>query len=267
MKLRIRRKHVLTALLLLLGAGFITWELFQLSPAVRRAYVRLAADCEAYDSISRLLADSDPSVFREAIRRLKEAGAASVPALTRRLGDSGEITRRLAAMILGMIGPSARESLPALMDRIQTDDNEIVRSNCAKAFGQIGRDDPALLDELIGMLQIGDEHIRPHAAEALGLIGGDSKRVLAVLESALKHDLQPRVREEAAEAIGSLGPAATPAVAALLDAMKNDPDKGVRREAAEALKELVKNRAIADPKLKAEIQNTVRQAAKSGRPR
>src|SRR5687767_11254422 len=63
----------------------------------------------------RSLSDPDPKTRAKAALALKENGAKAVPALVEALQGGDEPTRRGAARALQMLGPAAREAVPALV--------------------------------------------------------------------------------------------------------------------------------------------------------
>lgn len=82
---------------------------------------------------------------------------------------------------------------------------------------------------------IGDDAVnRSHAAQLLGMLGADPKKVVPLLTKALA-DPSPLVRTAAARGLGEIGRAARLAAPALVDAL-HDSDKLVQLNAGWALK-------------------------------
>lgn len=174
--------------------------------------------------------------------------------------DDWEVRER-AAEALGMIGPDAREAVPALiktLDAIKLSDYDPDVVAAVKALGKIGGQ--SALATLIKVLNYHD--VSSEAAEGLGIIG-DPKAVSGLLKTA-KTDKgfarytavealikigEPAIpalievlkvgdwdlRGRTAEALGEIGDKT--AIPALTEALK-DKDKSVRDAAAEALKKL-----------------------------
>lgn len=261
---RVRKKHVLAGLILALAAGLIALELFVVSPGVRAGCAGPLARVRAWDTLVGLLDDEDPDVQTAASDALVRGGPAAVPALVRGLDRLAARGRTAAAFDLGRIGPDARPALPALRRHMLTDEADDVRGAAARAVGRVVRDDPAAVNELLALLDVGDDAGRVAAARAVGgLSDADRRRAVGPLAALLK-DPTAAVREEAAEALGNLGDDAIPAAPALLDALA-DPDPRVRREVVEAL-ESVRHAPSVDPALAARIGAAVaRQRGGRGR--
>lgn len=77
---------------------------------------------------------NEEEILATAITRI---GQAATPDLIRSLDDDDARTRRIAAELLGRIGPDAQEAVPALIASLE-DESPIVRKAAAKALGEIG---------------------------------------------------------------------------------------------------------------------------------
>ncbi len=106
-------------------------------------------------------------------------------------------------------------------------ENYYVRSNAAKALGNIGNE--AAVSALINALNDKNSDVRMRATIGLGKIGNEV--AVSALINALNHE-NYYVRSNAAEALGNIGNQA--AVSALINAL-NDKNSDVRSNAAEAL--------------------------------
>ena len=89
---------------------------------------------------------------------------------------------------------------------------------------------------LIGALSDDDEHVRWHAARALGAIGAPAAESVPALSEALS-DEKPMVRAHAARALGEIGDSAGSTFETLVK-MLVDPEPVVRRAAMSAAREL-----------------------------
>ncbi|MBN1393718.1 MAG: HEAT repeat domain-containing protein [Pirellulales bacterium] len=176
----------------------------------------------------------------------------------------------LAASLLGRMGPTASEALPALADAAANSTNLAARCEALLAIGAIGSDAPqaartaaaalndeeedvryaacfalgkigkpaaAVAPELEKLLADKDEHLALAAAWALAHVEPTSAEIAArsvpLLIAALKNS-EPRVRCEAAVALGCLGSLAKDAAPALKEATR-DKNDFVRDAADEAL--------------------------------
>ncbi len=247
--------------------------------ADRDEHVRLAAAralgsigpgaAAAVPALAKALDDPLGSVTLEAADALGHIGAASLPAIIARLQDQN--MQPIMIMVIGQLGPEAKDAVPALIKLLDSSDDPI-RREVMLALGSIGPGANAAVDKLLAMLQNQQAKLRPGAAYALARIGavqavptlkqtvketGDrllamsSAWALVTLEpqnaefvaialpqliSGLTHELA-LVRTEAANALGRIGPRADAAVPALVKAAR-DPDPTVRLAAIGALGEM-----------------------------
>jgi HEAT repeat protein len=186
------------------------------------------------------------------------------------LNDSKPKVRRSAAFALGRMGFSAREAVPDLVRRLQTDTEASVRDMAASALGDIAKvmpSDRALWDRTSGVLvkalADSDGHVRRSAAYALGAFGAQAAGAGDALRAALA-DKDASVRQNAAWALGQIGEAAGGAVDALCGCL-GDKDVLVRRDAAGALGSMGKPAAAAAEPLiklvKSEADEVVKKTA------
>ena len=179
------------------------------------------------------------------------------------LGDDAAAVRATAADELGMLGESAAEAIPQLIQALR-DNYEPVRLNAAYTLGTIGEPAVPQLIEVLGdengptrrmaayalaavgapavaslseALEHTEEAVRIEASYALAQIGDSAETAIPTLIEHAK-DESVEVRRYLAEAFGSIGPAAAPAVPALIDMLDNDDDKQVRFESALALAQI-----------------------------
>jgi HEAT repeat protein len=140
-----------------------------------------------------------------------------VPALTKALSDYGTEqkdkqgwVRMNAAMALRILGPDAKDAVPALIAGIGHKLN-------AKPVGSF------------------TWTIREEMMIALGSVGPDAKDAVPLLKKALGEELD-NTRRTAARALGRIGPPAKDALKELMEAATDDESEGVREQAREAIK-------------------------------
>lgn len=194
----------------------------------------------------------DEYVRVAAIQALGAYGEGAVPAISVLVGalkSDDALTRWLAAMVLGEIGPKAKVAVPALAALVRS---EIVLRDppcnpdfdgsrftapalsvaAAWALGRMGAASQAAVPELIRALEsAGDnEGVACASAHALGAIGSAAGRAIPALMKALN---QPGTLsgEFAADALGKIGADAEPM---LIPAVRN-PNPEIRRRAIRAL--------------------------------
>ncbi len=136
-----------------------------------------------------------------AIVRYKPYVTEAVPILEKFLSSSDPNTRRIAASGLGSMKKTARNTLPALIKRLESDTDADVREN---------------------------------AAEAIGNIGENAKVAVPALIRAAKEDRWPKVRKATIQALGEFRAEAHQAIPVLNEAL-NDPDIHIRNSARNAL--------------------------------
>lgn len=158
----------------------------------------------------------------------------SVPALIKALSDEKPEVRKDAAVLLGNIGPDARNSIPALIESLG-DKESWVRGMAVEALGKIGVNEELVKSNLVKTL--GDENpgVSVLTAEALTKLG-HFKESVPILIKALS-DKDQLVRTRAADALRNIDPHAKEAVPALIGALGNE-DPMVRGKAAYALKKI-----------------------------
>ena len=147
---------------------------------------------------------------------------------------NGNETRAQAAMSLADFGPLAEAAIPALMDALQTKDED-VRLNAAIALGKIGK---TAVAPLRGNLGAKDDDTRFYAVWALAWIGSDAKDAAEDVVKLLG-DKNEGVRRKAAFALGRIAPDPTLAVNALIKAFGDD-SADVRAAASEGVSKIGK---------------------------
>jgi HEAT repeat protein len=138
------------------------------------------------------------------LQKLGPAVQAAVPGLIAILSSPDEMTRYSSLNVLQRIGPAAGLALPAILDHLQHDPADWLRSFSVTTLANngIGQTDP--------------------------------ETVVPILIECLARKNKIYNRPDTLRALGGLGPKAKAAVPAIL-ACTNDPDPAVRQEAAHAL--------------------------------
>ncbi len=190
------------------------------------------------------------------------------------LSNDDDAVRASAADELGLLGQSATEAIPQLIQALR-DGYEPVRLNAAYALGTIGEPAVPQLIETLGdengptrrmaayalaavgapavpalseALQHTEDAVRTEAAYALAQIGDAAEPAIPALMERTK-DACAEVRRYLADAFGGIGSAAAPAVPALIEMLENDEDKQARFEAALALAQIGPASSAAVPAL------------------
>lgn len=148
--------------------------------------------------------------------------------LAEELGKSNEVERSAAlTLALGLSG--ARESARVLLDRL-ADEGEpaVTRGAAAQALGLLGDPSPRVVAALEGALEDDAPEVVQDAALAMGLLG--RRDVAARLAASLRRTDSTALQGRLILALGYLGNAAS--VEPLLDTLRNGAEKAVVREFA-----------------------------------
>jgi HEAT repeat protein len=100
----------------------------------------------AVPELLRALGDPDMTVATTAAGALSKIGEPAVPGLIAATTSTNQITRHMAVFALGEIGSSARESIPALISRLE-DSYPFVQSSASWSLAQMGSNAVAPLIE------------------------------------------------------------------------------------------------------------------------
>src|SRR5438876_5804338 len=178
------------------------------------------------------LRDENPKVQADARRSLRIGGSAAVPvlaALVSARDQDWELAhvRIVAVDLLGDMGVAARDAIPALIEAL-ADPDPTVCSRAAEALGAVGPDDRRVIFELIVQLNTPNA---VSAARGLAKCGSAALPGSDALIALLRH-ADADVRWNAARTLGRIH--AAKAVVPLIAVLK-DPNDEVREHAAEAL--------------------------------
>jgi HEAT repeat protein len=234
-----------------------------------------------FQSLLDLLRSQDADQRLAAQLTLVRFGAASVPVLTKALGEKG--VRNDAALALGRIGAPARDAIPELVAGLKDADKgyrvaahhalvlmgrpavpalaEAVKSpddrvwySAVVALGKIGPEATDAVPTLVESLKSDNQSLRVLAIGALVKIDPGNADLRAHLSEAVPTFVEvlkkgdPSIRTWAALCLGQIGPDARDAVPSLSAALR-DPDPFVTARVAEALGRIGPHAREAVPKL------------------
>jgi HEAT repeat protein len=197
-------------------------------------------DKEVIQPVIETLDDAEPAIREEAAIILGNMGPKAkdgVDELIDLLDDEHSSVRHAAVVALGKIGPDATQAKDALIERFKNDDNAMVSREAALALCDIAPGDGDVVSAFADALTSEKSYTRRTAAIALGQIGPAAKDAIPELTDALK-DNPSSVRKEAAYALGAIGAGAIDAVPSLLQLMQNDEFEKVRKAAFWALNKI-----------------------------
>ncbi len=123
---------------------------------------------------------------------------AALHGLAEALKGGDRDVRLVSVVVLGRVGPAAKEAVPALSEALQNDEYSAVREAAARALGRIGGEGAVF--GLVGALRDGAPEVRRASAGALGMIGPEAKAAGPALAEAL-NDSSLWVRVAAEEAL------------------------------------------------------------------
>ena len=187
-------------------------------------------DAERVRRLSEALSSGDLAKRRDAAYELHVLGPRAkdaVPALTKALRDRDQHLWYYAATALARIGPDAVEATPALLDALR-DGRGQRWYRAAYALGQVGK---AIVPELRAAVTEESDRLRRGAAKALGWIGPDAEAAIPELEDLLTAGEDDIDRIAAGSALARIGRAAVPALSKAL----SHEAAATRRFAATAL--------------------------------
>jgi HEAT repeat protein len=202
--------------------------LAQLGPAAQAALPKLVALVKKGTQWSDVL---------EALVRIDPGGQQSAPVLILALLNEDPEIVSTAARCLGLLGPRAREAVPALtavmsrkFHKIEgTDELDDPQVNAVKAIGRMGPEARKAIPALIAALK-SEYPTAVAAASVLGSFGPEAKVAVPALMAAVQANEKNYdnwfVVEAAALALARIGPDAKPAVPALRRFLADLPKGG-----------------------------------------
>jgi HEAT repeat protein len=242
---------------------------------VRQASVQSLAESKAPSELVApamvaAIAKADTATIRDVVGMLSSMGAAVVPRV--RNGLKNEKLRGYAVVILGNIGPDAKEAVPDLVAALDVNDDPDFRREVLFTLGRIGPASAPAVEKIMEILKTAtNERVLAAACFALGAMGTsgskaapalvemyndgtDFQKMLAIwallkvrpgfdsvvsraipmMIAGLSHQ-RVDVRVEAARALGGIGPKAADAIPALKKAELSDDNQAVRDAAKEAI--------------------------------
>lgn len=180
------------------------------------------------------LHDLSPGVRKRAVEALGYFGEGAVPVLMETLKDDADPEVRVSAgTALAGLGPTAKESVPALIEASKASDARL-RAAALVALGKIGPEVKEVVPPLIEALQDTEPVVRVAAVGTLGTLGVQAKDAVPALIQRLG-DSNRSVQQATFRALGSLGPVAEEAVSELRRIAEADELKALRPWAEETL--------------------------------
>jgi HEAT repeat protein len=150
--------------------------------------------------LSGMLDDTDLRVSMAAAKALKNTAIINkkVGIIVQGLNDENVKGRADTCMKLVEIGFDAAPALPKLKELAQADPDVTVRNHAKRAIAKI---EPLPYERLVELLDDPNWLERKYAAEALGYIGPEAKKMLPKLEKMVEYDDSRQVRDAAKETI------------------------------------------------------------------
>jgi HEAT repeat protein len=196
------------------------------------------AQSDTIRALERLLEDPVPSVQTAALITLIGLGE-KVPnqleLLISKLHDSNAILALLATENLGIMGKSAKDAIPELIEAMKVP-HPIIQVKVSHALYRIGYDPLALLRPVLTAAKNGEVYVKMEALEILEDMGLDAEPAIQAYVRMLG-DKNTLTRVVAVRGISFLGEKARPLAPQLRRAL-TDPAKAVQYHAEETLKAL-----------------------------
>lgn len=167
-------------------------------------------------------ASRDGSSHLEAFDALAAMGSKAVPALIDALGQDEWSLREPAGLVLGAIGPEAKEAVPALIAALRDTKLRQVAVHALRAIGPAAKDAvPTLIDtlkqdEYTEVLNEDEWSLREAAVLVLAAIGPAANEAVPALIAALRERRSLRLWQVAVWALREIGPAAKDAIPELI---------------------------------------------------
>ncbi|HWT01011.1 MAG TPA: HEAT repeat domain-containing protein [Pyrinomonadaceae bacterium] len=190
--------------------------------------------------LTPMIKDMSPQSRGYVAEALRGCVGSAVPSLVAALGGEDVGMRAASAEVLGMIGPDAKDSVPALAAVLKGEDEDAeVRKKVKYALGDIRHE--SAIEPLIETFER-DDLSDNTAAVALGKIGPAAIPFLVEKLS----DKRDETKQFAAHALGKIGPAAAggKAVESLINLLNGKESDEVRAAVVRALGEIKDVRAF-----------------------
>jgi HEAT repeat protein len=185
--------------------------------------------------IEQRLVSFNDSIRKKAQQELLGLGAESkvevAGSLLGALKRDDPFVRKWAAISLALIGPSARQAIPVLLQSVSDKDSGVAQASRV-ALNEIGVPDPEQLPALLQALQDPREAVRCEAASSLARMGPSAEGVIPILRGYIqKSTATPSCFQQALGTLLVTAPTAIPSVVELLSSGYLE----VRRKAADTL--------------------------------
>lgn len=174
------------------------------------------------DPIIKALDDSDQNVRRRAKMRLSRFGPnaiAAVPRFIQLIDDKTFFFE--AADALKSLGPTARDAVPVLEDRLKTA-NDAEKLAICEALWAIRKNATLVVPVLFELLPRTEKYQKLDVCRALWKSSQSAKTVVPAVIELLNDDFGP-IRVDAANLLGQIGPAAKDAVPTLIEMVNYEP--------------------------------------------
>jgi len=208
---------IIAGMCALLVAGFILrdqileqWYVYQLhrgDPGERQAAAIKLAEMGSPGAIPYLLRSegskathSHTEEWKMLLNIIHSRPRESVEELKGMLEDENREVRRIAAVLLGGLGPVAAGAVPLLVDRLKDPDHS-VRHVSTLALSRIGSAGGEAVAPLVNALEDPDPLVRIYAAEVLGKIGPPARMAVSRLRQLVEKTDSLLLRHTAEEAL------------------------------------------------------------------
>ncbi|MCK6512777.1 HEAT repeat domain-containing protein [Myxococcota bacterium] len=195
---------------------------------------------DAITPLIRMFSHRNASIRHAATQAIADIGVIALPVLERELRSRRNLfqflllrrseRRNAAAHAIGLIGPPAKASIPALLWALT---KPLTRRNAVWALGQIGADAQSTLPALLRYKGDKSLAVRLAVLEALGKIRHPSEQVKAALLNALSHH-EASIRQQAIRSVALLSPAPLELLPRIVPHLASRTDRRAAREALRA---------------------------------
>jgi HEAT repeat protein len=214
----------------------------------------------------KLLKHRDEMVRRKAIESIYKIGAPPkelVPALSPMLNDPSADVCITAASVLGKIGPSAKEAVPALLAGAGGIDSRLSWHGGVALLEIDPESAKKAIPAIVLALRIGNDEAIRETLRLLPTLGPEAKLIIPDMVELLSTVHDADARQTAITALARIGIAAENALPSVLRVL-DDPDPIIRARAAECVGHIGATAKEATPKLQrllTDDDESVRKAA------